>query len=334
MVQAPAGKLGLNVEIDHLPDPRVEAEEHYYNAKHSKLIDLGLEPHLLSDSLLDSLMNIAVKYRDRIDPSLFVPQVNWRRTHNDRRSPAPVVEARTMKKFAIVILLLIATLGARACRRRADGRRDAAGRGARSGRRVGARRAGHGHQPGHRTGARGRHRRRRHRLARAAAGGRLHADARSAAGSRPKSSRRFSVEAAARGQITVVLKPGDYTEQVVVEADATTLRIGNSAVGAVFDSETLLALPVADRERAGIRRAGAGHGAAGARLAALDPGQHRRQQRRRARGLEQLPARRRRQQRPVPQSPRHQPQPRRHPGVRRSCRTPTTRSTGAAPGRS
>jgi UDP-sulfoquinovose synthase len=42
----------------------VEAEQHYYNAKHSKLIDLGLAPHYLSDSLLDSLMNIAMKYQD------------------------------------------------------------------------------------------------------------------------------------------------------------------------------------------------------------------------------------------------------------------------------
>jgi UDP-sulfoquinovose synthase len=78
-------KLGLNVEVDHLQDPRVEAEEHYYNAKHSKLIDLGLKPHLLSDSLLDSLMNIAVKYRDRADASLMLPQINWREPRNDRR---------------------------------------------------------------------------------------------------------------------------------------------------------------------------------------------------------------------------------------------------------
>jgi UDP-sulfoquinovose synthase len=73
------------VEIEHLPPPRVEAEEHYYNARHSKLIDLGLQPHLLSESLLDSLMNIAVKYRERIDESLFLPQVNWRNARNDRR---------------------------------------------------------------------------------------------------------------------------------------------------------------------------------------------------------------------------------------------------------
>src|SRR5262245_17946464 len=56
------------------------------------------------------------------------------------------------------------------------------------------------------------------------------------------------IDAAARGKITLVFKPGAYTEQVVVEADASTLRIGNSAVGAVFDSETLLTLRVPERE--------------------------------------------------------------------------------------
>ncbi|HMC76866.1 MAG TPA: TonB-dependent receptor [Vicinamibacterales bacterium] len=56
------------------------------------------------------------------------------------------------------------------------------------------------------------------------------------------------IESAARVQTTIVLKPGNYTEEVVVEADATTLRIGNSAVGAVFDSDTLTELPVANRE--------------------------------------------------------------------------------------
>ena len=44
-----------------------------------------MQPHLLSDSLLDSLMNIAVRYRDRIDASLFLPQVNWRNARNERR---------------------------------------------------------------------------------------------------------------------------------------------------------------------------------------------------------------------------------------------------------
>lgn len=85
LVQKAAIKIGLKVEIAHIPDPRVEAEEHYYNAKHSKLIDLGLEPHLLSDALLDSLLKIAVKFEDRIDDSLIMPRVNWRQTRNNHR---------------------------------------------------------------------------------------------------------------------------------------------------------------------------------------------------------------------------------------------------------
>jgi len=88
LVQSAGRKLGLQVKIDHLPDPRVEAEEHYYNARHSKLTGLGLEPHLLSQSLLDSLMNIAIRYRGRIDESLFLPQVNWRNASNARSKNA------------------------------------------------------------------------------------------------------------------------------------------------------------------------------------------------------------------------------------------------------
>jgi UDP-sulfoquinovose synthase len=85
MVQIAGNKLGLTVSVDHISDPRVEAEEHYYNAKHSKLIELGLEPHLLSDSLLDSLMNVALKYRDRVDAAVMLPRINWREARNERR---------------------------------------------------------------------------------------------------------------------------------------------------------------------------------------------------------------------------------------------------------
>ena len=85
LVETAGKELGLSVEIDYLPDPRVEAEEHYYNAKHSKLMELGLKPHFLSDSLLDSLMNIALKYQDRVEKSLILPQVNWRQPRNRRR---------------------------------------------------------------------------------------------------------------------------------------------------------------------------------------------------------------------------------------------------------
>jgi UDP-sulfoquinovose synthase len=96
MVQAAASKLGMRVELEHVPTPRVESERHYYNAKHSRLIDLGLQPHYLSDSLLDSLMNIAIRYQDRIDTSLFMPQVQWRNTRNRAERQPGVVTATSV----------------------------------------------------------------------------------------------------------------------------------------------------------------------------------------------------------------------------------------------
>ena len=72
-----AGKsIGLDVELTNVPNPRVEAEEHYYNAKCSKLQDLGLEPHLLGENIVESLLSFAVEVRGmpnltrRLPPSL------------------------------------------------------------------------------------------------------------------------------------------------------------------------------------------------------------------------------------------------------------------------
>ncbi|MCT7970411.1 MULTISPECIES: NAD-dependent epimerase/dehydratase family protein [Oscillatoriales] len=78
-VQQAGMAMGLKIEIDHLENPRVELEEHYFNAKNTKLLDLGLQPHYLSDSLLDSLLNFAVKYQNRIDKNQILPKVSWRR---------------------------------------------------------------------------------------------------------------------------------------------------------------------------------------------------------------------------------------------------------------
>jgi UDP-sulfoquinovose synthase len=57
----------------------VEAEEHYYNAKCSKLQDLGLEPHLLQDSMIDSLLEFVIQYKDRCRMELIKPAVDWRK---------------------------------------------------------------------------------------------------------------------------------------------------------------------------------------------------------------------------------------------------------------
>jgi UDP-sulfoquinovose synthase len=93
MVQALAPPLGMQVNIEHLPDPRVEAEEHYYNARHSKLIELGLEPHLLSRSLIESILAIALEYRERVDHSVLAPRVDWRNPANATPPARSVTEA-------------------------------------------------------------------------------------------------------------------------------------------------------------------------------------------------------------------------------------------------
>jgi UDP-sulfoquinovose synthase len=79
LVTSAGEKLGIEVRAKSVPNPRVEAEEHYYNAKHTKLVELGLEPHLLSDALLDSLLNVAVHYKDRVDMEQILPAVSWKK---------------------------------------------------------------------------------------------------------------------------------------------------------------------------------------------------------------------------------------------------------------
>jgi UDP-sulfoquinovose synthase len=78
MVQNASTKMGLDVTIDHIDNPRVELEQHYFYAKNTSLLSLGLQPHYLSDSLLDSLLNFASKYRQRVDKHQILPKVNWR----------------------------------------------------------------------------------------------------------------------------------------------------------------------------------------------------------------------------------------------------------------
>ncbi len=78
-VQEAGSAMGLKVDIHYLDNPRIEAESHYFNAKNTKLLDLGLEPHYLSNSLLDSLLNYALKYRDQADQAQIMPKVSWKR---------------------------------------------------------------------------------------------------------------------------------------------------------------------------------------------------------------------------------------------------------------
>ena len=78
MVQQEAQKLGIAVRIDHLPNPRVEMEEHYYNVVHDNLLGLGLKPRFLSDELIDSMLKKISEARNHIRMETILPHVNWR----------------------------------------------------------------------------------------------------------------------------------------------------------------------------------------------------------------------------------------------------------------
>ncbi len=77
LVREQAAKLGIEACVDHLENPRIEAEAHYYNARHQRLLDLGLEPHLLSDVLIDSMLKEIREHAGRIKPNIILPRVRW-----------------------------------------------------------------------------------------------------------------------------------------------------------------------------------------------------------------------------------------------------------------
>ncbi|EQD43292.1 sulfolipid (UDP-sulfoquinovose) biosynthesis protein, partial [mine drainage metagenome] len=58
-------RSGDSPKIEHFDDPRVEADEHYYRAAHTKLLDLGLVPHLLDDDLISSLLDLVEQQQSR-----------------------------------------------------------------------------------------------------------------------------------------------------------------------------------------------------------------------------------------------------------------------------
>jgi UDP-sulfoquinovose synthase len=78
---------GLDTTVQHIPNPRVESEQHYYNAKHQHLLDLGLQPHLLRRTLIDSMIHTVEQHRSAVDLSVLQkPNVDWR---SGRRQASP-----------------------------------------------------------------------------------------------------------------------------------------------------------------------------------------------------------------------------------------------------
>lgn len=77
-VQEAGRDLGLKVEIQQISNPRLEAEDHYYNPAHTGLLSLGLNPHYLDIPTLQGMLQLVGKNRDRINRDLVFPKVQWK----------------------------------------------------------------------------------------------------------------------------------------------------------------------------------------------------------------------------------------------------------------
>jgi UDP-sulfoquinovose synthase len=78
LVQRSASDLGHAVDIRRYPNPRIEAEQHYYNAANTKLHDLGLQPHHLGEELVRSMLGIIERHKDRVIERAILPRTRWK----------------------------------------------------------------------------------------------------------------------------------------------------------------------------------------------------------------------------------------------------------------
>jgi UDP-sulfoquinovose synthase len=77
-IQRVAGDKGFHVEIQRIENPRKESEEHYYNPAHRGLLDLGLQPHPMTDEVIAGMIDQVATHRDRIVVDRILPRVRWR----------------------------------------------------------------------------------------------------------------------------------------------------------------------------------------------------------------------------------------------------------------
>lgn len=76
-VQTVGKRIGYNTDIDHIKNPRKEKEEHYYNPKYTGLIELGLQPHYLTEEVLEEMFREVEKYKDNIRKDKIFKGIKW-----------------------------------------------------------------------------------------------------------------------------------------------------------------------------------------------------------------------------------------------------------------
>jgi UDP-sulfoquinovose synthase len=95
LVKRSGEEVGYDVEIKCVDNPRIEAEDHYYNAVNTKLHDLGLQPHYLGDELVKSMLKIIETHKGRVIARSIAPRTRWNPCSEEKDSPdgAPALAA-------------------------------------------------------------------------------------------------------------------------------------------------------------------------------------------------------------------------------------------------
>ena len=77
ITQRVGGNLGYEVEVKQISNPRKEAEDHYYNPTYQGLIDIGVEPHYLSDAVMESMFKFVAKHKSNIRKDVIFKGIKW-----------------------------------------------------------------------------------------------------------------------------------------------------------------------------------------------------------------------------------------------------------------
>jgi len=76
-----SGELGMDAKVWNIENPRIEAEEHYYNPDHENLYKLGFNPMHSIDQELRITLSKLMDYKDRIEAKRdrIMPTIYWKK---------------------------------------------------------------------------------------------------------------------------------------------------------------------------------------------------------------------------------------------------------------
>ena len=77
LTQSAAKKVGINLEINLIKNPRVELEKHYYNPTNKSFLKIGLKPIKLTTEYIQQNIKRILNSNVKIDKKIIDPKIKW-----------------------------------------------------------------------------------------------------------------------------------------------------------------------------------------------------------------------------------------------------------------